>query len=133
MQRTKFSKEEITTLKANKCTFMVSESSIKFTAAFKKIFYDEYISGENPTIILEKYGFETKILGPRRPSSIAKHICEEYELYGEFHSGRKQSSLDDELKKGKIRPSIALLKMQSEIVYLKQEIEFLKKILQDRK
>lgn len=43
------------------------------------------------------------------------------------------SSLQDDLENGNISPSKALIKMQAEIIYLRQQVEFLKKILKEEK
>lgn len=133
MSQKKFTQEEVQILKANKYTYTVTERTIKFTMEFKKIMYDKIQQGIFPSKILEECGYDIKILGPNRPSAIARHIIEEYKVDGTFHSGRKKSSLEAEILNGSIAPSKALIKMQNEIMYLQQEVEFLKKILRDAK
>lgn len=133
MSQKKFTQDEVIILKNNKYTYSVTENSIKFTMQFKQLLYDKIQQGILPSKILEECGYDIKILGPNRPSAIARHIVEEYKVHGAFHSGKKRTSLEAEVLNGTISPSKALIKMQSEIIYLKQEVEFLKKILQEPK
>lgn len=124
MSQKKFTQEEVQILKANKYTYTVTERCIRFTMEFKKIMYDKIQQGIFPSKVLQECGYDIKILGPNRPSAIARHIMEEYKIDGTFHSGRKKSSLENEVLNGTIAPSKALIKMQTEIMYLQQEVEF---------
>ena len=129
----KFNREEIEILKNNKYTYRVSENSIKFTVEFKELMFSKLNEGFSPSTVLEDCGYDLSILGKERPKGIAYHIKEEYKVNGSFHAGEKLSSLQDDLENGNISPSKALIKMQIEITYLKQQIEFLKKILKEEK
>ena len=100
---------------------------------FKELFMTAYKAGESPRKILEDHGFDISIIGERRIWSISHHIRTEYQKYGEFHEGygprgevashgtptntTKPVSEADEIKQ-----------LRHEVDYLKQEMEFLKKI-----
>lgn len=129
----KFNKDEIEILKNNKYTYKVSENSIKFTVEFKELMFKRLNDGFSAPTILEDCGYDLSILGAERPKGIACHIREEYKVNGSFHAGRKMCSLQDDLENGNISPSKALIKMQAEIIYLRQQVEFLKKILKEEK
>lgn len=128
-----FTEEQIIQLRQNPYVFNIVGNKLFLTKEFKEIFFAEYNQGNLPRSILEKYGFNTAILGRRRIWSISEHIRAEYKKYGEFHSGslnpftrytinniesgNKTLSEKDEIKQ-----------LRHEIEYLKQEIVFLKKI-----
>ncbi|MDD5933152.1 MAG: transposase [bacterium] len=129
----KFNENEIEILRNNKYTYRVSENSIKFTVEFKELMFKRLNDGFSASTILEDCGYDLSILGKERPKGIACHIREEYKVNGSFHAGRKMSSLQDDLENGNVSPSKALIKMQAEIIYLRQQVEFLKKILKEEK
>jgi len=133
MSLKKFTREEIEILKNNKYTYSVTENAIRFTAEFKELMFDKLNEGFSASTVLEDCGYDLSILGTERPKGIACHIKEEYKVNGSFHEGRKASSLQCDIESGKISPSKALIKMQVEITYLKQQVEFLKKILKEGK
>lgn len=134
MSKKYFNEDEIKILKANKYTYYVSTTQIRFTKEFKELFYEEFKAGKNPNDIVEKLGYDLKILGPRRPGSIAFHIREEYEKHSSFHTGRLDSIKPvEDITDEDISTSAKLFKLQAKVKYLEQQVEFLKKILQENK
>lgn len=132
MSRNLFTEEQINILRQNPYVYSVTGSRITLTEEFKKLFFNAYNAGESPRMILENFGFDTAMLGERRIWGIAQRICEEYEKYGEFHTGytiHNQSSTDSFPDSNRTRSDKDELKqLRHEVEYLKQEIEFLKKI-----
>lgn len=128
-----FSKEQQQLLRQNPYIYSVTETRITLTKEFKQLFMTSYNAGESPRKILEDHGFDISIIGERRIWSISYHIRTEYKKYGEFHEGyaprdtstrhdaptdaAKPVSQDDEIRQ-----------LRHEVDYLKQEMEFLKKI-----
>lgn len=91
-----------------------------------------YNTGTSPRTILEDHAFDISIIGERRIWSISQRIRTEYQKYGEFHEGystrRTLANQLDTTDKSVPSDSDKLKQLQHEIDYLKQEMEFLKKI-----
>ena len=129
MARKVFSVEEQEELKKNPYTLRVTAKQISFTAEFKQEFWWLYCEkGLHPATIIEQLGYDPALLGGVRISGIQKHIKEEMECAGTFQSGRcargkSYLSADDGY-----RVPESMTAMRHEIQYLRQEIEYLKKI-----
>jgi len=83
--------------------------------------------------ILEDHGFDISIIGERRIWSISNHIRTEYKKYGEFHEGYRPRSVpaadaSDDTGSKNNSDADKIKQLQQEVDYLKQEMEFLKKI-----
>lgn len=126
MSKKIFTESDLKILRENKYTYKVTPNTISFTKEFKTIFYEEYLGGNIPRLILEKYGYPAEMLGKQRIWGIAHCIKNEYEKHGEFHEG----SLPRPAFSGSaehMTPEESLRHLQHEVNYLKQEMEFLKK------
>ena len=131
MSRKQFTREQIEILRQNPYVYSVTGSRLTLTKEFKEIFMTSYKAGELPRTILEDHGFDIRILGERRIWSISQHIREEYKKYGEFHEGygpRSYCGLAPADQNQPISEKDELKQLRHEVDYLKQEIEFLKKI-----
>lgn len=131
MSRTLFTEEQIATLRQNPYVYSVTPAVLALTKEFKEIFYTEYQNGTTPRKILEDHGFDIAILGERRVWSISQHIRDEYAKYGEFREGfrgRRPRSDNATAKNQPLSEQDQLKQLQHEVDYLKQEMEFLKKI-----
>ncbi len=126
MSRTKFTEQQQLLLRANPYTLRVTETTLSLSKEFKKLFYEEYQSGIVPREILKKHGYPTEVLGMQRICGIATCIKREYKHAGEFsdiHSS-KQPAINGDY------PTISdpMKRLQHQVEYLTQEVEFLKKI-----
>ncbi len=129
MSRKKFTEEQIRALSDNPYTFKVTSSHIYFTAEFKQLFWEDHCHGLQASQILEQYGYDTDILGPIRVRSIAQRICREAEQAKGFSDGRPVFDPD---AKTQHDSEAKIAKLEHEVKYLKQEIEFLKKTISIR-
>lgn len=93
--------EEIRILASNRYTYRITETTIRFTLEFKKEFLKRYKEGYSPTQIVTDLGYDASVLGKRRVEGIRDHIMKEK----------------------------AIEYIQNELVYLRQEVEFIKKII----
>lgn len=131
MSRNTFTEEEMERLRQNPYTYRVTKYQLSFTKEFKEIFYSEYQAGELPRQILIDHGYDPAILGDRRVWGIYRHLREQYEKYGGFresgppHRTQSHASAAVEISAAEENE---LKKLRHEVDYLKQEIEFLKKI-----
>ena len=133
MSRKLFTEEQQQLLRQNPYIYSVTETRISLTKEFKELFMAAYKAGESPRKILEDHGFDISIIGERRIWSIPHRIRTEYRKYGEFHEGyapQGEAASQDALT-GAAKPvseADEIKQLRHEVDYLKQEMEFLKKI-----
>lgn len=134
MSRQHFTEEQLLKLRQNPYVYSVTGSRLVFTKEFKELFYAAYQAGGLPRQILQDHGFDPAVIGERRIWSIPQHICSEYKKYGEFHEGYRSRQLNspDSPPGESFSEKDQLKKLQNEVNYLKQEMEFLKKVISIR-
>ena len=128
MRRGPFTKEEQEILAANPYTLRVSEIQIYFTREFKEEFWKRYQAGDLPRKIITDLGYDPDMLGSSRISGIQSGIKNQAASKLGFREGypdRKKHRLED-VEENPTNDTV--IKMQHEILYLRQEVEFLKKI-----
>ena len=128
-----FTEEQQQLLRQNHYIYCVTEARITLTKEFKQLFMTAYKAGESPRKILEDHGFDIDIIGERRIWSISQHIRTEYKTYGEFHEGYgpRGETANHDAPKDTAKPvseADEIKQLRHEVDYLKQEMEFLKKI-----
>lgn len=130
MNRNTFTKREIQILKSNPYTYRVTESQIFYTKEFKEEFWRRYQEGETPRKIVEELGYDPDMLGAARLSGLQINIKKQALRPGGFTEGKgRKKSLKSGMYSVDYNPSDeTVVKMQHEIMYLRQEVEFLKKI-----
>jgi len=117
----KFTEEEQRELRANPYVKSVSESKLCFTAKFKEEFWARYQSGEMNSSILITMGIDPKMLGTR-VWSIVQKMKQELTEKGKFTDIRQigtSKSIENKNEEW----------MRHELAYLRQEVEYIKKII----
>ena len=130
----KFTPAEVEALRANPYTEKVTERQISFTLAFKEAFWRLSVEGCTGNIALRKLGYDPEILGFERVHNITKRIRSAART-PEGIRGAKKSRMrisreqfsQAELEKMSRRESER--RLQNEIVYLQQQMAFLKKLM----
>lgn len=128
----KYTKKQIKELKENPYTLKVNDNRIFFTIEFKDIFWTKYKAGMSPRQILKELNYKLEYFSQKQIDSIVQRIKKEA-LKGEFTEGYIRT------KRMKInKPEIAdspqvIQHMQNELMYLRQEVDFLKKVLKKGK
>ena len=129
-----FSPEEIATLRANPYTERVTPEQISFTLVFKKEFWRLSIEGCTGNIAFRKLGYDPEVLGFERVHNITKRIRRAAKtpegLKGKAASRMRVSKEhfnSAQLEKMSRRESEQ--RLQNEIVYLQQQMAFLKKLM----
>ena len=124
-----FTAEEIRQLKANPYTNWVTPGMLSFTKEFKAEFWKRYQAGQRSRDIMQDLGYDPDVLGDVRISGIQHLISKAAKSGKGFVSAplsgipvKRLTTVDYEPTKETV------IQMQNEILYLKQEIEFLKKI-----
>lgn len=125
-----FTENEQKLLKRNPYTYQVTAQEIHFTAEFKQAFWDLYRSGTSPVLVMRQLGYDTDLLGKERIRGIRAAVQRQALSPEGFRTGykpyrkrRRPESIDA------LPPDQTLKRMQSEITYLRQEMEFLKKLI----
>ena len=126
----KFTREQIELLAANPFTSKVDFHHISFTLEFQNIFLTRYEQGETSREIFSDLGYDIAILGNDRVYGYPRT------LYRRLENGQ---GLTENIKQDQIgspnnadfntlpsQQSVAA--MQRELIYLRQQVEFLKKI-----
>lgn len=126
----KFTQEQMETLAANPFTYKVNAYRISYTLEFKNLFLARYEAGESVREIFESLGYDTGILGDSRI------YCFAYKLVRQAENGqlltetppttRQEKPIHVDYNTMPAQQSVAA--MQREIAYLRQQVEFLKKI-----
>ena len=128
----RFTAEEQETLRKNPYTLKVSESTISFTTDFKIEFWKRYQSGSGPARIFRELGYDVLLLGPKRIEGTAARIRKQASSPSGFQN--KSLSLSNSSLKYRnyesMPPEKAIHHIQNELSYLRQELAFVKKIIQ---
>lgn len=126
-----FTQEEIKILKENKYTAYVDERIIRFTVAFKIAFMELYRQGVPPRKILPDLGYDLEIIGKSRLNGISQKIRLEADSDTGFHQTcSRKNTLEDASPEeiASLTDRQMLNRLQGEVTYLRQELEFIKKI-----
>ena len=126
-----FSPEEVVSLRNNPYTLKATEKTITFTLKFKEVMLDGLQRGKSPESIMRELGYDPAVIGDSRVKGIAYHITKEAESPEGLHEGRRtpaRAVTEEEVASS--APSRSLRRLQAEVSYLRQEVEFLKKIMQ---
>ncbi len=130
MRAQAFTDEEVKILEKNKYTAFVSNSSIRFTLEFKEMFMERKQEGVPARRIFLEAGYDAGILGTSRIKNLSKRIPKEASapcgLHEGYHTRRKRP---EDADYSRMQPEEAMAAMQREVLYLRQELEFIKKII----
>ncbi len=128
-----YTAKEMKLLKANPYTFKVTKNKLYFTVEFKEAFWTAYQAGMAPRKILGDLGYDLGMFGQKQIDSIVQRIKSQARSGSGFRQGenrtrRKKDGLS--MPEGtSIEPEKALEGILNEVKYLRQEVEFIKKII----
>lgn len=128
MSRKQFTEEQQQKLRQNPYVYSVTATRLSLTREFKELFMEACKAGRTPRQILEDHGFSVELIGERRFFSIPQHIREEFKKHGEFREGYSSRCNGGNALEGHPSGDDELKQLRYEVDYLKQEMEFLKKI-----
>ena len=124
----RYTKKQIKELSENDYTLKVDDKRIFFTIEFKKVFWIKYQSGLSPRSILKELNYNLDYFGQKQIDSIVQRIKKEA-LAGEFTEGYSRNNrMKIKEPPNDITPQ-NIKQMQNELLYLRQEVDFLKKVL----
>lgn len=130
----KFTEAEIKKLSKNPHTLSVTENRISFTLEAKRTILEQYGVGKSMRQIVKDLDYDPDVLGKGRLKSIAKNIQSEAESEQGLHQGYNRTAKRKRLSTEEISElkgdDASIIKLRNEVVYLRAEVEFLKKISQ---
>lgn len=126
-----FTEEQIKKLKKNPYTFKITRNKLYFTAKFKEDFWISYQAGNAPRKVMQDLGYDLSMFTQKQIDNYVQRIKWEA-LSGEgFREGENRQrripmKATDEKE---LSSPQSIERMQNELLYLRQEVEFLKKII----
>jgi hypothetical protein len=127
----KFTPEQVAVLAANPFTYKVNAMRITYTLEFKNLFMSRCEAGYDTMVeIFEDLGYDTDILGHNRIYTFASRLAKQIES-GEIpaetpSAAKREKPVNIDYNTMPAQQSISA--MQREIAYLRQQLEFVKKI-----
>ena len=141
MAGNEFSPEEVKILNKNPYTLKATSKRIMFTLEGKKKILALYEEGKAITQILREMGYDPDMLGHHRTKGIIAKLKEQADSKYGLHNGyarRTPKGYARRTPKRMTAEQIAELqenpesyaKLKNEVIYLREEVEFLKKVSQ---
>ncbi len=124
-----YTSREIKELESNPYTFKVTNKRLYFTKEFKKEFWIRYQAGYTPRAIVEELGYSLDILRQKQIDSIVQRIKKEALSGKGFSEGysRKNRVASKVIMDGTQEENVDISRIRAELLYLRQEVDFLKK------
>ena len=127
-----YTPKQIKELKSNPYTLNVTKNKLYFTIKFKEDFWISYQAGNAPRKILSDFGYNLDYFSQKQIDSIVQRVKKEALSGNGFSEGENRTkrvpmkaTSEEELSSPQ-----SIERMQNELLYLRQEVEFLKKLLQ---
>ena len=115
----------------NPYVYKVTKHKLYYTAKFKEDFWISYQAGNAPRKILSDFGFDIEMFGQKQIDSLVQRIKKQALAGNGFSEGEnrtKRIPMEETSEKERSSPQ-SIERMQNELLYLRQEVEFLKKIM----
>jgi hypothetical protein len=129
-----YTAKEMKLLKANPYTFKITKNKLYFTIEFKEAFWTAYQAGIAPRKILRDLGYDLEMFGQKQIDSIVQRVKQQAQSRNGFTQGenrdrRKELSIPEGIVLDSKESQETLNNILNEVKYLRQEVEFLKKIV----
>ena len=128
-----FTPEEMEALRKNPNTWMVTSNRISLTKEAKERIIELLEKGYSARQCVIELGYDVEILGKSRCDAIVHHVKEDVTQGREVREGypkRRTKRLTAEELDQLPMDQESYARMKNELVYLRQEVDFLKKISQ---
>ena len=126
-----YTPKQIRELKANPYTYNVTKNKLYFTSKFKEDFWISYQAGNAPRKILTDLGYNLDYFEQKQIDSIVQRIKKQAlsgNGFTESENRQKRVPMKATSEEELSSPQ-SIERMQNELLYLRQEVEFLKKII----
>ena len=126
-----YTPKQIKDLKANPYTLNVTKNKLYFTSKFKEGFWISYQAGNAPRKILQDFGYNLDYFGQKQIDDLVQRIKRQALSGNGFKEGenRQRRVPMKEPSEEELSSPQSIERMQNELLYLRQEVEFLKKII----
>lgn len=126
-----YTPKQIKKLEANPYTLKVTKNKLYFTIKFKEDFWINYQAGNAPRKILSDLEYDLEYFGQKQIDSIVQRIKKEALSGNGFREGenRERRIPVKATNREELSSPQSIERMQNELLYLRQEVEFLKKII----
>lgn len=126
-----YTPKQIKKLEANPYTLKVTKNKLYFTIKFKEDFWINYQAGNAPRKILSDLGYDLEYFAQKQIDSIVQRIKKEALSGNGFREGenRERRIPVKATNREELSSPQSIERMQNELLYLRQEVEFLKKII----
>ena len=126
-----YTPKQIKKLEAKPYTLKVTKNKLYFTIKFKEDFWINYQAGNAPRKILSDLGYDLEYFGQKQIDSIVQRIKKEALSGNGFREGenRERRIPVKATNREELSSPQSIERMQNELLYLRQEVEFLKKII----
>ena len=124
----KYTKKQQKELEKNPYTYKVTDNRIFFTKEFKQTFWIKYNPGVSPRAILQDIDYDLSYFNQGQIDNIVQHLKKKSiagESFTEGYSKEKRPNIKLPQPDNSLQ---TIQQMQNEITYLRQEVEFLKKV-----
>ena len=127
-----FTPEQIELLEKNPYTLKVTPNMIKYSEEFKEDFWRLYLANMPIREIFNTLGYDHEMLGTKRIEGFVYHLrkayltCDQRKENQSRTSKAKRPPID--LNYSEMKSSDAIRAMETELTYLRQEVDFLKKL-----
>ena len=126
-----YTPKQIKKLEANPYTFKVTKNKLYFTIKFKEDFWIRYQAGNAPRKIMQELGYDLSIFTQIQIDNYVQRIKKEALSGKGFREGenRERRIPMKATNREELSSPQSIERMQNELLYLRQEVEFLKKII----
>lgn len=129
-RRSCFTAEAIRILRENPYTLNVTPSRLSLTLEAEKKILELYSTGMPCQAIIEELGYDPKMLGVQEMKNIVRNTRREAEIQRGLHQGNARSARTrmnkEDIEQLDYSPA-SYAKLKNEVIYLREEVEFLKK------
>jgi len=127
MSKKTFTEEDLIALRTNPNVERVSKLSIRFTETFQQEAYNSTMEGKSILDIFQNAGFNIQALGRFRIYGFRRKLLKKSEREVGFTDQRKNHRCCS-VKEGKETVDQRVRRLEHELAYTRQEVEFLKKL-----
>lgn len=133
MTSKEFTYEQIEILKKNPYTLNVTSARIMFTKEAKEKILEQAEQGKTIAQIMREMGYDPKMLGHNRTKNLIRGLRIEAETPAGLHNGYRKRTpkrvTNAEISEMEQNPE-SYARLKAEVIYLREEVEFLKKVSQ---
>jgi transposase len=122
-----FNEEEVKYLRLNRNVERVSRSTVKFTEEFKKRFYQQWKLGKTARQLFTENGIDPDVLGIKRIAGFCYNLNKQAKREEGF-TDQREHNYQRPAKTGDETVEVRFKRLEHELAYTRQEVEFLKKL-----